>query len=627
MTTFPQEKRISFDKGIHVIFGGNHSGKTTIVNSIRYGVFGLSSSSLPEGVEKRYFSSRIQENIRNSLDINTECRLDNVKITTHRKVFSSINAEIEATISKETKNTFSMSQETVVREKEYYDRLRGIMGNIDEQQLDFVSNLMFADESRHYILWSKNLENFVTYFLTSPEIFKEYMTLETEIIKTDIELTKLKQERTQGVNKLQDNERLEKSFERTLKEFEKLDIDQVTEEIESLGNQLEECRTKVAEASNILSIKIKDRSDIVTKIAENKHEIDEIEEKSDDAKKELLKAYLNPQDSDQYHLGRYLYHKKQCPVCSADMSDEINSRLEKRKCPLCGHRDIVDYRSDAKTSDNQFSILTESKEKIVSLMHSTETNLTKIEGQIEETNMILGQEHAREVALLQRRAEFKSIEESLLRREIILDQLKKISMQKGVFEEAITEIDEKIENTNEKIEKTKQKQDRVRNDMELDAKTALTNVRQRFSNFFDIATNGEESAKLTEHLIPELNGRPVFHYDTVSQFERTVFDYAFRIALLSEFAVRTNTFPSLIIETPDEVTDESYIPHLAKAIFKYCSNLSIVVTTVNTDLMKHLLNNYKGEEKNRHFTDLVSKGTLTQKKFYEVSIKKYLSEI
>ena len=65
MTTFRNDKKASFEKGLNVIFGPNHSGKTTIVNAIRYGIFGLSLCHIPEGVEIKYFSSRINEKEKN----------------------------------------------------------------------------------------------------------------------------------------------------------------------------------------------------------------------------------------------------------------------------------------------------------------------------------------------------------------------------------------------------------------------------------------------------------------------------------------------------------------------------------------------------------------------------------
>ena len=95
MTTFPQDLRISFDEGINVIFGGNHSGKTTIVNSIKYGIFGLSWNQAVEGVEKRYFSQRIKEINKKSLEISAVYNLGSKTTTVNRTVFSSGTAEIE----------------------------------------------------------------------------------------------------------------------------------------------------------------------------------------------------------------------------------------------------------------------------------------------------------------------------------------------------------------------------------------------------------------------------------------------------------------------------------------------------------------------------------------------------
>ena len=161
-----------------------------------------------------------------------------------------------------------------------------------------------------------------------------------------------------------------------------------------------------------------------------------------------------------------------------------------------------------------------------------------------------------------------------------------------------------------------------------ESNNALTSVKQRFSNFFNTATNGEKDATLSEELVPILNGRQIFDPAVVSQSEKVLMDYAFRIALLSVCAESSNIVDSIVLETPDEVIDGSYLPSFAQALRSFSTNLSIIITTFSTEMLDLLIQGYdiKGKDKFRLTSLLSPEGTLTQMKYFEPKLFKYLSE-
>jgi len=626
MTTFPQDLHISFKKGLNVIFGGNYSGKTTIVNSIRFGVFGLSWGQAIEGVEKRYFSSRVREIERKSLDISTVYHIKPRTVAVHRTVFSSGTAEIEARVSKGSSESLSVLAESVNREKQYYDGLRRHMGLIADEQLKFIPSLIFADENRQPILWSKNLEDFALSLLTSSENIDRLRWIESQLSKTKKDLDRLQLQKDRIIRKNLDNERIEKFLKDSLRKIEEMEMDEYTQEYSRINLEMQECKNRSAQINDALQTGLIQRSDLLSKLNNDQKAIVDLKAKSEQLEEEFIKAILNPSSPEECHLSRYLYYEKKCPFCLASLSEEINIRLEEKKCLLCGHGALMEYEGDTEEIKRKISILDEERKKLIRLDNKIQTDLDKINDEIERITKSREEEHIKEVALSARIDDLKGIEEDLHRKKVMSRELEEMREQINDNKKLIIETDENIKAVTTEIDKINQLYDETKVAIRTEIDLVLTEVRDRFSSFIDLATNGEVSGDLSPDFIPILNGRTIFYPEFASQFERTIMDYAFRIALLSVFAEKTKTSPSLVIETPDEVTDESYISYIAKAILNFSSNLSIIITTFNTEIMKQLLSKYKPRDRKKRLLNLVSKGTLTQRKFYQIPLSEYLSE-
>jgi hypothetical protein len=239
--------------------------------------------------------------------------------------------------------------------------------------------------------------------------------------------------------------------------------------------------------------------------------------------------------------------------------------------------------------------------------------------QIDRLNTILSEQHGLETSILLKLDNLRTKDEELNSKQMLKSQISQRSQSLTLEEQEILKCIREVEAANLEIIRLNE----LKNDRQKEAHTEATklfsNIRQTFLLFVDLATNSELKADLSPELIPQLNGRTLFNPD-ISQFERTILDYAFRVALLSILAKKTKTKPSLVLETPDEVADESYIPYIAKAIKTFSKDISIIITTYNSDLTTLLLKEYQTNEKSRHFTDLVSKGNLTQRKYYQPNI-------
>jgi hypothetical protein len=147
-------------------------------------------------------------------------------------------------------------------------------------------------------------------------------------------------------------------------------------------------------------------------------------------------------------------------------------------------------------------------------------------------------------------------------------------------------------------------------------KDILLKVSTRFGEFVRIATNGELSAELSADMVPSLRGIRIHAPEDASLFERTLLDMGFRIAVISCLAEIVGARPFLVFETPDEISDEAYLPYLARALAKFCEGMSIVITSSSTLFTKEVLQAYPPANMKEHFIDLSGSGSLTQKSYY-----------
>lgn len=623
MTTFPSGLQISFQPGVNVVFGGNHSGKTTIVNSIKYVVFGLSSSQSNEQVEKRYFSHRIIESDRKSLDISTVYNITPKTTTVERKVFSSGTAELRSSTTKGSPGQLSKSAEIMVREKDYNDALRENMGLLNDEQLRFIQNLVFADENRTLILWSTNLEDLTLDLLISTEDTEKIRMIESQLRIAKEDLDKNERAKEQQAKKKSEQEKISYFLTERLKRIALQSTDKHVREYRSLTTNLDKCRNKHAELKETLQNKLTERSDLLTKLSNNQQRLLDIRVQSEEFKTELMKGFINSKEAKEVHFGKYFYYGKKCPICSADLTDEMRRRVENRKCPVCGQGELINNKVDTDEIERKFDRFDKDRVTITVSNVEIQKQIEIANREIEELTASSEQERMREDSLLEKLNENKFVEESLHEKEMISKQLEDLRRQMDNIAEKMEETEKESGKIRAEIMKIEQLRNKMRTTIKEGLDTALSRVKKKFSSFVRTATNGELRSELATSLTPTLDGRSIFYPEQASQFERTLMDFAFRIALLSEFAERTDTTPSLVLETPDEITDEAYIPYLAEALSRFSNRLSLVITTVNSEMVKDLLEKYTPCDRTKRMTDLVSKGTLTQRKYYELRLSKF----
>ena len=105
----------------------------------------MSLCHIPEGVQLKYFSGRINEKEKKSLLISTIYSIKSHNLTVNRTIFSSGSPKIEASITKDAGNSKDLEAQTNTAESEtdYDNYLRHTIA-ISSQNLPYIPDLIFG---------------------------------------------------------------------------------------------------------------------------------------------------------------------------------------------------------------------------------------------------------------------------------------------------------------------------------------------------------------------------------------------------------------------------------------------------------------------------------------------------
>lgn len=628
MITFPSELNVELKQGINIIFGGNHSGKTTLVNSIKYSLFGLSWDRNQDGLEGRYFSNRINEAKKKSLEITSTFNIKSKAVLVKRIIYTSGKVDLKATLSSGMNESISHSGESITSEENYKSKLRENMGLIFEEQIKFVPDLLIADENRLPVLWKDDLESIISSFLISNKSTNKIRLLDHQFSKTKTELERIEQKNVQLLHRRSNNSQIigtlknkESNLEKTSKKEVDLSDQEIEKEFEDAKTELTFLDKSIDGLNMEMQSELLRRSKMQGEINSDQGKMLRLRQDQQALNTELMKVFLNPEDPRSTHLGRAFYYDKTCPFCSSDISVEVQYRLDQRKCPICGIGNLSAIRIDnADAVNEKLTKIEHENEELIKIVTSYQESIADCNKNIEKISLDLVNCRNKRETIFRKINTLAGFEEILHHKKVLREELED-------WEKKMEMIDNEIETNQIQIKSIKYELERI-NDLKIKTKDEIKTetskqvlkIKEAFSEFTNEATNGELSCHFNIDFLPVLNGRTVFYPEQCSQFERTTMDIGFRVAFLSVFAELTNTTPTVILETPDEVTDEAYIPYFYEALIKFSANLSMVITTVRLNSLEKLLEKNKG-----NLINLLSKGTLTQRKYYALPLQAFIS--
>ena len=617
MVTFPSDLDIRPVAGVNLAFGPNFSGKTTLVNAVKFGIFGLTLTRKDEDLSARSFADRIREKDRKSLDIIASFVINGKILTVKRTLFLSGPQSLDVEVVDPSLTPTGAIVESYKNSKEYLPSLSKLMGLDNPDEVEFVLDLMIADEERHFILWRKDLERVTLKLLVPHEELSQVRWLEHELEKRTreavdankaIRTLEIKLDRDQAVRRFFQAEagRLTPQEQRVLLES----AEKLRKVLAETDAEIEFIQTKTSEALSgknaILHNHLKLQDDIQSCLIG----IEEFRTRK-------YKAMLRSDRPEDVHVIKHLIHEKKCAVCSADLTAEVDSRQSKRLCILCGN--MLDKYESVAIQDLTKEI-TAREHELVSLretLHKAEIGIEKADDQIKKLAESLKERNETKQVTI---AELSKLKDTLAieqRIQVVREGVKALEgsiVSDGVEYDRLKKAAENLQS-----EKT-QTENLLRNGSEIAKEKAsllFSRVQSLFGEFVKTATNGDVDARIGTDLVPLLRGRKIYSVDDASQFERSLLDMAFRVALVRTIAENTKSMPFLLVETPEETPDDSYLKSLAGAIRDFSKGVKMMITSSDSRFSQTLIDGMSPAERKLRLIDLSGSGTKTQKDYYK----------
>jgi DNA repair exonuclease SbcCD ATPase subunit len=625
LTTFQHDLDLHPLVGINVVFGGNYSGKTTIVNAVKFGLFGLTLNRTDEEVSARYFASRIKERERRSLNIITSFILGKRLVTARRTLYSSGSGDLDVQVVDPTATPAGGVVGSYSTSHDYQRALCEMMGLESNKEVEFVLNLLLADEDRHTILWHEDCERMVLKLLVPEQEYAQLDWLEREIEKKRAEISTVTTTAQAVSKRLEQEETVARFLESGSEKMKLGRSDETVKKITSLRSQRDALTEQLQKSHREMARALDSKSSELSELAKLQSDRDTVLAKIDSIRVEKYKAILRSDDPEGIHIVKHLIHEKSCPFCEADLSAIITERETRRLCIFCGHEigapRILGIEDLNKTIEEEEKHEQKMKQSILQAM----SEISEIDA---TTRKIEAETHSAQ----EKENEVLNELEQLKVSEDMEHQTKVVERELQSVREKIKEDTSEYERLNRSLDKlrtelieTQQLHEKGRDIARNKMTEVFGKVSAKFAQFVGAATNGELEAELSPDMLPSLKGRKIFAVDDVSQFERMVLDTGFRLAVTSCLAESADLKPLIVFETPDDIADESYLRHLAKALVAFGKDMSILVTSSNTAFMKALLEDYDSAARKQRLLDLSVSGTMTQKSYYFPLITEWIS--
>ena len=389
LTTFPGGLEIRPLPGVTVIFGGNYSGKTTIVNAIKFGLFGLTLNRTDEELSARYFSSRIRERERKSLDIITSFKINRLLVTVKRTLFSSGPQQLDVQVLDEKATPGGAVVNSFSKVGAYLGFLAEAMGLESLQEVEFVLNLLMADEDRHAILWHKDCERISVKLLLPEEEYAQLKWLDQELEKKKSESTRVSKSVQALAQKLDREQAIAHFLESASKEMTLASLEEKALEYERLLSERDQTVRRVHDLQETLTTTLDVKSKSLAELSDFQLKKRNLEEQIDRTRLQKLKTIMHSDDPEGVHIVKHLVHEKRCPFCEADLSSSIDDRVKERLCIFCGNeidtpraRGIEELNNEIHRGEENERGLVDSIVKLMSSLQGLDVQLTQSSDEI-----------------------------------------------------------------------------------------------------------------------------------------------------------------------------------------------------------------------------------------------------
>jgi chromosome segregation ATPase len=625
----PIKTKIS--SGLNLIIGGNGIGKTTLVNTILFGLVGTEEYERINGtkvksplVDEEYFQGRLDPRDYDRAKVTLTIGVGKSEITVTRALERPRIIDLSVKrAGKRTAETIKGSSAKL--EDKYQDLIKELLSVREFEDFVFVvANLLIFDETRRTLAWNSSVQNRVIRLLFLDQKFdEEYSKYENLYTQYD----------TRGRHKSEERKDIRRTIDDWLKtKREPVNTDDSDAEQQKLEFRVAELQITLSNLSNEIDELEESLNSEIGRLRDLNSQADELE-----LRRAPLSDTLNNLETEFYSrvyeqvpaeyavLLEALINRGICQFCNSS-GKEIKATGRQLKeqglCIVC--RSPIKYPEETDESN--------ARESLIAQINSTRSILREVES--DQKGLIDAQTSSRD--------EIKSLQLSLsekarARRDADLELTEtrsKLIVLSG-DESAEGQRDEWLEAQNQRISKLNDEIDnlyRKRDDAgkrlkELNEKVVevLHDINDQLSPLFsDFASNflgtpcelvvtQRKGRKPVAFMHPKFLEKERSNIYQVSESQRFFIDQAFRMALISWFAESKGQLTFCIVETPEGSLDLAYEQNVADMYLRFANQGHAIIVTSNlnsSNFLNQLLVNLGSADRGQ-ILDLLAYGRLS----------------
>lgn len=597
---------IDFQEGFYLILGGNGLGKTTILQSLIYGLAGSFDKEVDKDTNKsflwnqNYFKGRI--NNYDSATVEVNFCLNNRSITVKRgfKSSSILALKIDTEDWIDNPSKCNKVYEDIIEEfgsyKNYAD-FRYIM-----------HKLVYLPEIRPNIAWDMDAQTRILMTICS-DIYDE------ESFRNKRDLLKKTDSKKRHIHVAITNakESIEKLAEYNVDNSEEVDESEseYTENRPEPSVDIEKISDELRSITEIKQMHMQKMGELRRKLSDTSDEVELLQERINSTEASLIIENLKNLEGTESQLALFkLISLGLCPACGSKAT-ELQARAKRmvsqHSCPLCGAKDDLYSLEELETSYSKLSMKLREKA-------SLEIDINDLQEQING-------ELAKYETL-----QFEYDRYKLSQSAYQLIEYKIPAFTKDQLENALTELKKKHEEYEIScIEIQKQIEDDLTS-FQQKAASRINRLKELYSYYasaflstkcdlvpYNLQTK-DSLLSLTLY-VPKFNNYLRENEKECSEAQRFFLDIAFRMAIIHLSGEIHGSYGTFVCETPENALDMSYIDNVADMFINFAKEKFSIILTSNIQLgslAKPLLSSVPYDIRNRHLINLLEFGNLSE---------------
>lgn len=560
-------------KNLYLILGGNGLGKTTILQSIVYGLAGPADANIEQLPQARwgksYFRDRLESPDDASVEIMFSMGEDEVVLRRgfkSEKILGFILNAVEVT--EDGKDAEALFEEYLI-ENSGYSRLA-----------DFnfiVHKLCYLSEKRENLIWNVDAQTRVIMQLISdPAAEVKFRQNRATLKEIDSRIRHLNVDVNKIDDQIQGARSDKKSKPRSVAITDNAWKSTIVPDYGASVKELEKDLVEVNEAVSAQQKKLRNLKKSLSSVVDD---ISAIQEKLERYEHAFFQDQLNKIESAEAKLAIHkLIHRKICPSCGTK-SEALYKRaiefVQVNCCPLCGTDNTIGVETLTPGIEAELS------EKLAEKV-SIENNIIEVETSLDGLNDTLNTLNVKVSSFaLSRPPSVVFIDKSPKKNKINISDLRK----------AFRNLNSEMDKQKILFNKLKRKLDNEYEEFNTQNNTRLERLAELYkkyaSDFLGIECSLvplDDSDKFInlKLFVPKFNDKVRVNPDSCSEAQRFFLDIAFRMALIQLSHDISKSSGSFLCETPENALDITYVNNVADMLEAFSlKNKNTLLLTCN----------------------------------------------